>query len=105
MAGSSARMMKKQSDPLLTAQFLRKRSPLQPALAMVLGSGFQRALGSFKVETEISYARLPGFPQSSVAGHAGKLMLGHFGKLPVLVLNGRAHYYEGHDMEQVTFPI
>lgn len=88
-----------------TASFLKKETPLRPVLAMVLGSGFQHALSQMTVAREIAYAQLPGFPTVGVSGHAGKLVLGHFDKIPVLVLKGRAHYYEGHEMERLTFPV
>jgi purine-nucleoside phosphorylase len=88
-----------------TAAFLKKATSLRPTLAMVLGSGFQHALAHFESVAEIPYGQLPGFPTVGVSGHAGKLAVGHFEKTPLLVLKGRAHYYEGHDMERVTFPI
>jgi purine-nucleoside phosphorylase len=56
-----------------------------------------------RVAKKISYAQIPGFPQPTVSGHAGELYFGHLGKTPVLVLSGRAHFYEGHEMERVTF--
>ncbi|HEX7618857.1 MAG TPA: purine-nucleoside phosphorylase, partial [Verrucomicrobiae bacterium] len=51
------------------------------------------------------YAKIPGFPEPTVSGHAGELFFGHLGKTPVLVLSGRAHFYEGHPMERVTFAV
>jgi purine-nucleoside phosphorylase len=92
-------------DPRSTAALLKKASPLRPALAIVLGSGFQHALGRFQPAHEIAYGRLPGFPTVGVTGHAGKLVFGNFARIPVLVLKGRAHYYEGHDLARVTFPV
>ena len=92
-------------DPKTTAALLKKETPLRPALAMVLGSGFQHALGEFEPALELAYGQLPGFPTVGVTGHAGKLIFGHFGQIPVLVLKGRAHYYEGHDMERLAFPV
>ena len=92
-------------DPKSTAVFLKKESPLRPTLAMVLGSGFQHALTHLNVKREIAYGQLPGFPTVGVTGHAGKLVLGLFDKIPVLVLKGRAHYYEGVEMERLTFPV
>jgi len=92
-------------DPKLTAALLKKESPLRPTLAMVLGSGFQYALAHLEVGLEIAYGKLPGFPTVGVTGHAGKLVLGLFGKTPVLVLKGRAHYYEGVEMDRLTFPV
>jgi purine-nucleoside phosphorylase len=92
-------------DPKSTAAFLKKESSLRPALAMVLGSGFQHALTHLETVREIAYGQLPGFPTVGVTGHAGKLVLGLFNKTPVVVLKGRAHYYEGHEMERITFPV
>jgi purine-nucleoside phosphorylase len=92
-------------NPLITAGQLGRLSQLRPTLAIVLGSGFQEAITSLEVDTEISYTKLAGFPPVGVSGHAGKLVLGRLGGTPVLVLSGRAHYYEGHCMEQVTFAV
>lgn len=98
-------MSKRQPDPSAAAARLKKLSRLRPTLALVLGSGFHHALSELKMEAEISYHRLPGFPPTGVSGHAGKLSIGHLGGTPVLVLSGRAHYYEGHPMTQVTFAV
>jgi purine-nucleoside phosphorylase len=76
---------------------------LRPKLAIVLGSGFHHVLTGLKVEKKISYATIPGFPKPTVSGHAGELYFGHLGETPVMVLSGRAHFYEGHPMERVTF--
>jgi purine-nucleoside phosphorylase len=83
---------------------LKKFSPLRPTLAIVLGSGFHHALTELRGE-KISYAQIPGFPKPTVSGHAGELYFGHLGRTPVLVLSGRAHFYEGHPMERVTFAV
>ena len=91
------------ANPRTAAARLKKISSLRPALAMVLGSGFQHALSTLRVEGKISYAKIPGFPKPTVSGHAGELYFGRFGETPVLVLSGRAHFYEGHSMERVTF--
>jgi purine-nucleoside phosphorylase len=84
---------------------LKKLSPLRPTLAIVLGSGFHHMLSELRVAAEIPYAKLPGFPTTTVSGHAGQLLIGHLGGTPVLVLSGRAHYYEGHPMTAVTFAV
>ena len=76
-----------------------------PAVGVVLGSG----LGSFADAVEdavaIQYGDLPGWPVSTAVGHAGELVLGTFGDVPVAVLKGRAHLYEGHAPERVVFGI
>ena len=91
------------ATPQTAAAQLKKISPLRPTLAIVLGSGFHHVLTELRVAKKISYARIPGFPKPSVMGHAGELFFGHLGETPVLVLSGRAHFYEGHAMERVTF--
>jgi purine-nucleoside phosphorylase len=88
-----------------TAARLKAGTSLRPKLAMILGSGFQNALRGFAPAQEIPYGQLPGFPTVGVTGHAGKLVFGHFDKIPALILKGRAHYYEGHEMDRVTFPV
>ena len=80
-------------------------SPLRHTLAIVLGSGFHHVLSELRLETKISYAKIPGFPKPGVSGHAGELYFGTLGGTPVIVLSGRAHYYEGHPMERVTFAV
>jgi purine-nucleoside phosphorylase len=92
-------------DPKTTAAQLKKETPLRPALGMVLGSGFQHALDELEVAREIAYSQIAGFPTVGVTGHAGKLVFGKFETVPVVVLKGRAHYYEGHEMERLTFPV
>jgi purine-nucleoside phosphorylase len=97
--------MTKQSNPEVAAARLKKLSLLRPALAIVLGSGFHHVLSELRVDRKISYAKIPGFPVPGAGGHAGELYFGKLGGTPVLVLSGRAHFYEGYAMEQVTFPI
>jgi purine-nucleoside phosphorylase len=87
------------------ANFIRARTKIQPRVAVVLGSG----LGSLADEVEgadvIPYAEIPDWPTSTVIGHQGRLLLGHLAGCPGMVMQGRAHYYEGYSMSQVTFPI
>ena len=90
-------------SPQTAAARLKNFSPLRPTLAILLGSGFHHALTELRVAKKISYAKIPGFPKPTVSGHAGELYFGHLGQTPVLVLSGRAHFYEGHGMERVTF--
>jgi purine-nucleoside phosphorylase len=84
---------------------LEKVSKLRPTLAIVLGSGFQHALTKLRVDKKTSYAEIPGFPKPTVSGHAGEMYFGRLGKTPVLVLSGRAHFYEGHSLDRVTFAV
>ena len=93
----------KSSNLQTAAAQLKKVSRLRPTLAIVLGSGFHHALRELRVAKKIAYAKIPGLPKPTVCGHAGELYFGHLGETPVLVLSGRAHFYEGHEMERVTF--
>jgi len=92
-------------DPNRAASRLQKASSLRPSLAVVLGSGFNHVLEALRVEQKIPYAKIPGFPRPTVSGHAGEVLFGHLGGTPVLVLSGRAHFYEGHPMARVTFAV
>jgi purine-nucleoside phosphorylase len=90
-------------NPQTAATRLKKNSLLRPTLAIVLGSGFHHVLTELRVAQKFSYAKIPGFPKPTVSGHAGELYFGHLSRTPVLILSGRAHFYEGHEMERVTF--
>lgn len=92
-------------DVTKVAAVLRRATSLQPALGFILGSGFQDALSRMVVERELPFSKLPGFPQPGVVGHAGRVVIGKFGSTPVIALLGRAHFYEGQAMDQVTFPV
>ncbi len=78
---------------------------MRPKLAIVLGTGFHHVLSELRGAKKIACARVPGFPQPAVSGHAGEIAFGRLGQTPVLVLGGRAHFYEGHSMERVTFAV
>jgi len=86
-------------------EFLSARLPAAPQIAVVLGSG----LGAFAEEltdkVEIPYSQIPGWPQPTAEGHAGKLVAGSCGPAHVAVMAGRVHLYEGYTPEQVTFGI
>ena len=97
--------MKAEPEPRAAAEQLKKLSKLRPTLGMVLGSGFHHVLQGLEVDVEISYEKLPGFPPVGVKGHAGKLYTGQLGGTPVIILSGRAHFYEGHPMSLVTFAV
>lgn len=92
-------------SPKFAATWLKDVSPLRPALAIVLGSGFHHVLTELRVDRRIPYSKIPGFPKPGVSGHAGELFFGRLAGTPVLALSGRAHYYEGHSMDRVTFAV
>jgi len=97
--------MKPSTSPETAAAYLKKISRLRPTLAIVLGSGFHHVLTELRVDKKTAYAKIPSFPKPTVSGHAGELYFGHLGQTPVIVLSGRAHFYEGHEMERVTFAV
>src|SRR3546814_13137634 len=77
-----------------TAAISRRQIPEAPEVALVLGSGLAGVAEAVKQPVTLRYADLPGFPETSVAGHGGSLSLGRLAGRPVAVLQGRAHYYE-----------
>jgi len=81
------------------------RTPLRPAIAVVLGSGLGAFADELQERTAIPYAGIPGWPGSTAVGHAGKLVVGKLGGLPVAVMAGRAHLYEGYSPAQVVFGV
>ena len=103
--GNGQSLLVRRPDPKIPAARIQRLSRLRPGLAIVLGSGFNHLLGELDVDAEVSYAKLPGFPKPNVPGHEGKLVVGKLGGTPVIVLSGRAHFYEGYAMERVTFAV
>lgn len=91
--------------PAKAAARILQAAPLRPTLAVVLGSGFDKVRHAVDGAAELSVETLPGFPKTGVEGHRGKVILGTVGKVPVLLLCGRCHLYEGHSLATVTFPI
>jgi purine-nucleoside phosphorylase len=87
------------------ARTIRARTAEQPRIALVLGSGLGDFGDDFEDPVAIPYQEIPGFPTSTVAGHAGRLVIGRVDKVPVLAMQGRVHFYEGYSLEEVTFPI
>jgi xanthosine phosphorylase len=87
------------------AAVMTERSGLRPLVGVVLGSGLGAAADAVGDPTVIDYAELPGFPQTTVAGHGGRAVLGQIGAVPVAVLQGRAHVYEGGDLDAIRTPI
>lgn len=88
-----------------TAAFIQAQISMQPTVGIVLGSGLGGLIDAVTIHHEISYQDIPHFPQSTVAGHAGKLVFGTLGGKQVMLMAGRFHYYEGYTMEEVTFPM
>jgi len=88
-----------------TAAYIQSRIVTSPSIGIILGSGLGNLAHSVEVEVEIPYGDIPHFPKSTVLGHAGKLILGKLNGKNVMMMAGRFHYYEGYDMQEVTFPV
>jgi purine-nucleoside phosphorylase len=87
-----------------TVEFLRARIPVPPVVGVILGSGLGDFAAAVEDRLEIPYAQIPGFPASAVVGHAGMLVAGTLAGVPIVVLSGRIHFYEGHPMSSVVTP-
>ena len=87
------------------AAYLRAHLPFTPDLALVLGSGLGGLAGQIEQPAVIPYRDVPGFPQSIAPGHAGQFVAGVLGGKKVLCMQGRFHYYEGHDMSAIALPV
>jgi len=88
-----------------TAAYIRSRIRNSPVAGIILGSGLGDLAHAVQAETEIPYSEIPHFPQSTVEGHAGKLIFGSLNGKEVMLMAGRFHYYEGYSMQEVTFPV
>jgi purine-nucleoside phosphorylase len=87
-----------------TVSFLKANSRLKPQLGIVLGSGLGAFARDIQVECAIPFNEIPHFFSTSVEGHSGNLIFGTIGNKPIVALQGRLHYYEGHSMDTVVFP-
>lgn len=84
---------------------VRKKVNFTPKVALVLGSGLGGFADQIKVESELPYEEITGFPVSTVVGHAGKFIFGYLEDVPVVCMKGRIHFYEGYDITDVVLPI
>jgi purine-nucleoside phosphorylase len=87
------------------AKFILAKTKLRPRIALVLGSGLGAFADEFAAATRIPYAKIPHFPRSTAIGHAGQLVIGKVGDVPVAGMQGRVHLYEGYSPQEVVFPI
>ena len=77
----------------------------KPRVALVLGSGFGQLADEIQVVHRIPYSEIEGFPMSTVKGHQGRYVFGWIGQVPVVIMQGRVHFYEGYSMSDVVLPI
>src|SRR5215203_6599751 len=81
------------------ARVIRSRTSLEPQVALVLGSGLGGLADEFAESVAIPYGEIPGFVTSTAEGHAGRLVIGKVGAVPVIAMQGRVHFYEGYSLE------
>ncbi|GAB4445083.1 MAG: purine-nucleoside phosphorylase [Anaerolineales bacterium] len=87
------------------ADAVRARTSYKPRVGLILGSGLNSLADSVRDADILPYADLPNWPRSTVPGHVGRLVIGKLEGQPVLVMQGRVHFYEGYSMSQVTLPV
>ena len=95
-------MYKKLTDCLAS---LREKTDFKPEVGLILGSGLGDYADGIKVEAAVDYADIDGFPVSTVTGHRGRFVFGYVKNVPVVIMQGRVHYYEGYAMYEVVLPI
>ena len=83
---------------------VRKKTDFKPDVAVILGSGLGEFANEIKIVDTISYTDIEGFPVSTVKGHAGRFVFGYVDETPVVIMQGRVHYYEGYPMADVVLP-
>ncbi|WP_297518784.1 purine-nucleoside phosphorylase [uncultured Clostridium sp.] len=89
----------------VAADYILEKSNYKPELALILGSGLGAIADTIKEAEYYNYSEIPGFPVSTVEGHAGRLVIGKLEGKVVVAMQGRFHYYEGYNMQEVTFPV
>lgn len=85
-------------------QCFKDKINFKPEVALVLGSGLGDYADTIRVEAVLDYHDIEGFPVSTVSGHKGRFVFGYVGDVPVVIMHGRVHYYEGYSMEDVVLP-
>ena len=84
---------------------VKEKVDFQPKVALVLGSGLGDYADRMEIEAELDYHDINGFPVSTIPGHKGRFVFGHVGEVPVVVMQGRVHYYEGYSIQDVVLPV
>lgn len=97
--------MDKVQKAKLAMEWIQSKVTIQPKVGLILGSGLGVLADEIEHAITLPYADIPGFPVSTVEGHAGQLVIGELEGMPVMAMQGRFHYYEGYDLDDVTFPI
>lgn len=88
-----------------TVQFLRKKTAMKPKIGVILGSGLGSFVSEMKIDISLPFSEIPNFMPTTIVGHQGNLIFGTVGNNQVVALQGRNHFYEGHSMDTVVFPV
>jgi len=89
----------------LATELIKTKTNVKPLAAIILGSGLGGLADAVPTPDVINYEEIPGWPRTTVQGHKGRLVFGYLENSPVMIMQGRTHYYEGFEMDRVTFPI
>jgi purine-nucleoside phosphorylase len=87
------------------AKFILAKTKLRPRIGLILGSGLSAFANELAGATRINYQKIPRFPRSTAIGHAGRMVIGKVADVPVAVMQGRVHFYEGYTPREVIFPM
>lgn len=88
-----------------TTEYIQSKTDVQPEVGIILGTGLGGLVKEIEIIDTISYIDIPNFPVSTVEGHSGRLIFGKLGSKNVVAMQGRFHYYEGYNLQEVTFPV
>ncbi|HEK22391.1 MULTISPECIES: purine-nucleoside phosphorylase [unclassified Mucilaginibacter] len=89
-----------------TTEYIKKRiGDFEPEAGIILGTGLGGLVNEIEIEKQLMYSNIPGFPISTLEFHSGKLIFGMLGGKKVVAMQGRLHYYEGYNMQQITLPV
>lgn len=94
-----------QTKILQTVDYLKTKLTVIPKIAIILGTGLNDIANQVQNQICIPYENIPGFVKSTAPSHQGQLIVGEINNVPIIMLQGRFHYYEGYNMEQVTYPV
>lgn len=87
------------------AEYVSSRIPIRPKIGLILGSGLSKIADSIEHPTYVEYQEIPHWPTSSIQGHHNRLVVGKLAAQDVIIMQGRVHFYEGYEMDEITMPV
>lgn len=87
------------------AEYIKSKTSIVPEIGIICGSGLSNLSSMLKNSISINYSEIPGFPETTIAGHEGVVCIGYLNEIPTICFKGRFHFYEGNDMEIVVLPV